>query len=115
MVFSLLVIIIFGFVIGMFVVTFLRIATETRQNNASPRLEVEALITGKRTNSTHHSDPNNLAMSHTDTTYFVTFQVASGDRMEFHVRGQEYGMMAEGDRGILRFQGTRFLEFERKF
>lgn len=27
--------------------------------------------------------------------------------------GREYGMLAEGDRGILHFQGTRYLGFDR--
>ena len=52
-------------------------------------------------------------MSHTSTTYYATFQVESGDRMEFSVSGAEYGMLAEGDQGSLTFQGTRYLGFER--
>lgn len=54
-------------------------------------------------------------MHHTtySTSYFVTFQVESGDRMELHVAGHEYGMLIEGDRGKLTFQGTRYLGFER--
>ncbi len=43
----------------------------------------------------------------------MTFQVESGDRMEFSVTGSEYGMLAEGDTGKLSFQGTRYLSFER--
>ena len=43
----------------------------------------------------------------------MTFQVESGDRMEFHVPGNEYGLLAEGDAGRLSFQGTRYLAFER--
>ncbi len=45
--------------------------------------------------------------------YYVTFEVESGDRIEFAVRGQDYGMLVEGDTGRLSFQGTRFLDFER--
>ena len=48
------------------------------------------------------------------TTYYVTFQVASGDRMELCVGGPEYGMLVEGDFGDLSFQGTRYLGFQRK-
>jgi hypothetical protein len=51
---------------------------------------------------------------HTSTTYYVTFQVESGDRMEFHVSGEEYGLLVEGDYGDLSFQGTRYLGFVRK-
>ena len=43
----------------------------------------------------------------------LTFQVDSGDRMEFSVTGQDYGMLIEGDRGTLSFQGTRYQGFER--
>lgn len=44
----------------------------------------------------------------------MTFQVESGDRMEFHVSGEEYGLLIEGDFGDLSFQGTRYLSFVRK-
>ena len=47
------------------------------------------------------------------TWYYVTFQVESGDRMEFSVGGTDFGMLAEGDHGNLSFQGTRYLSFER--
>ena len=55
-------------------------------------------------------------MGHTSasTTYYVTFEVASGDRMELRLQGHEYGLIVEGDRGELTFQGTRFLGFTRK-
>lgn len=54
-------------------------------------------------------------MTTADTSYYVTFQVESGDRMELSVNGSEYGMLAEGDEGKLSFQGTRYLGFEREF
>ena len=38
----------------------------------------------------------------------------SGDRIELKVSGKEYGMLVEQDSGILTFQGTRYLDFERK-
>lgn len=47
------------------------------------------------------------------TSCYAAFQVESGDRMEFHVGGAEYGMLAEGDAGKLTFQETRYLGFER--
>ena len=52
--------------------------------------------------------------SSASTTYYVTFEFESGDRSEFRVSGQEYGMLADEDLGILTFQGTRYLSFERK-
>lgn len=56
-----------------------------------------------------------MPVSHsTSTSYYVTFEVESGDRMELHVSGSEYGMLAEGDYGQLTFQGTRYLDFVRR-
>lgn len=83
------------------------------KNNNSPRLTVPAEIVTKRTNVSHHHGAGEHHHHHTSTTYYVTFQVESGDRMEFHVHGHEYGMLIEGDRGNLTFQGTRYLGFER--
>lgn len=78
-------------------------------------------IVAKRQNTTHHNHPNAGDASgahgyHTtsSTTYYVTFQVESGDRMELAVTGSEYGMLAEGDEGKLTFQGTRYLAFDRE-
>lgn len=105
---------VFLIVIAIFIITFVQGITQWNKNNHSPRLTVPALITGKRTNVTHHHDANNHTMSHTSTTYYVTFQVESGDRMEFIVSGQEYGKLAEGDMGMVTFQGTRYLGFERQ-
>ena len=65
-------------------------------------------------NSHHHSDGTGANGYHTSTSYYATFEVESGDRMEFHLSGSEYGMLAEGDMGKLRFQGTRYLGFERQ-
>lgn len=110
-------VIVFIIVIGGFVVTFVRGAGEWHQNNQSPRLEVEATVIAKGINVSHHmnaGDASGMHGTHTSTSYYVTFQVASGDRMEMHLSGQEYGMLAEGDTGKLSFQGTRYLGFQRK-
>ena len=83
------------------------------KNNNSPKLTVPVTIVAKRTNVSHHHHAGENHHHHTSTTYYVTFQVESGDRMEFHVPGHEYGMLIEGDTGSLTFQGTRYLGFER--
>ncbi len=51
--------------------------------------------------------------SHASTSYYVTFEVESGSRMEFQIDGSQYGLIAEGDSGKLTFQGSRYLGFER--
>ena len=102
----------FALVFGMILVTMFRGLAQWNKNNHSPRLTVDARIVAKRTNvSRHRNAGSNL--HHTSTTYYVTFQVESGDRFELQMQGQEYGLLVEGDQGRLTFQGTRYLGFER--
>jgi hypothetical protein len=115
---GILVTVMFVFVLGMFVVIAVKGISQWNKNNHSPRLTVPATVVAKRTNVSHHHHNHGTAgMHHTgsSTTYYVTFQVESGDRMELHMAGSEFGMLVEGDRGMLTFQGTRYLGFERKF
>ena len=81
------------------------------KNNASPRLTVPAKVVSKR--SSHHHHHHAHGGMHHSTSYYVTFEVESGDRMELSLSGHEYGLLAEGDTGHLSFQGTRYLSFER--
>lgn len=50
----------------------------------------------------------------TTTTYYVTFEFDNQERRELTVSGPEYGMLVEGDVGILEFQGTQYHGFERE-
>lgn len=106
--------IVFVLIIGAFVFTAVKGIGTWNKNNNSPRLIVSAVVVAKRTNVSHHhhggSDSHHMSSS---TWYYATFQVESGDRMEFSVDGAEYGLLAEGDQGKLSFQGTRYLSFER--
>lgn len=107
---------VFFLVIAVFVVTVIRGISQWNKNNHSPRLTVEATVVAKRTQVSHHhhgGGAHHAGHTTTSTSYYVTFQVESGDRMELHVDGYEYGMLVEGDRGRLSFQGTRYLGFER--
>ena len=100
----------FILVFGIFIVTIVRGIGQWNKNNNSPRLTVPATVVSKRTNVSHHHHDHH---THHSTSYYVTFQVDSGDRMELHMTGQAYGMLVEGDKGNLTFQGTRYLGFER--
>lgn len=104
-------------VIGMFIVTFVKGISTWNKNNHSPRLTVDSRVVAKRTEVSHHHHGGagtNAVHNTSSTYYYLTFEVESGDRMEFLVSGNEYGMLAEGDYGKLTFQGTRYLGFERK-
>lgn len=115
-VFGIMFTLVFVLVIGVFIVVAVKGISQWNKNNRSPRLTVPATIVSKRANvSHHHHNHTGTGMHHTttSTTYYVTFQVESGDRIELHVAGNEYGMLIEGDHGKLTFQGTRYLGFER--
>ncbi|MBS4174366.1 DUF2500 domain-containing protein [Bacillus sp. FJAT-49736] len=103
---------IFGFifilVLGIFIIAIFGGISQWRKNNKSPRISVPAIVKTKRSSVSHHDDSSS-------TSYYVTFEYESGDRSEFHVRSSDYSQLAEGDTGILTFQGTRFLGFERKY
>ncbi|WP_055108039.1 DUF2500 domain-containing protein [Paenibacillus ihumii] len=81
-------------------------------NSKQPLLTVQTVIVGKRTEVSHRHNTE-TSVSQSDSKYYITFEVESGDRLEFPVSGYEYGQCAEGDRGKLSFQGNRYLGFER--
>ena len=106
----------FLLVFGMVIFVMISNLRQWNKNNHSPRLTVDATVVTKRTSVSHHHHDGAGGGGHTthSTSYYATFQVESGDRMELNLSGQEYGLLAEGDRGKLTFQGTRYLGFERE-
>lgn len=107
----------FMFVFGMIIVRIVQGIGQWSRNNASPVLTVDACLVTKRMDVSHHQhqDAGTNHMHYTShTTYYATFEVESGDRLEFVVSGHEYAQLAEQDIGKLKFQGTRYLGFEEK-
>lgn len=115
-VFMALFILVFLMILGTFLAMLLRGIGQWSRDNRAPRLTVGALVAAKRTNVSHHRHSGAGGVGHTasSTTYYATFEVESGDRMELQLSGQDYGLLAEGDRGYLTFQGSRYLGFERE-
>lgn len=106
--------IMFVLVFGIIIVTIIKGISEWSSNNKEPVLSVICKVVAKRTNVTRHTNNHNNHMhSHNSTSYYATFEVESGDRLEFTVSGKEYGMLVEGDIGKLVFQGTRYDSFDR--
>ena len=99
----------------MIVVTLIRGISQWNSNNHSPVLTVEAMVTSKRQEVSHrHSNQDTMDTYTNFTSYYATFQVESGDRLELRMSGREFGTLAEGDKGKLTFQGTRYRGFERR-
>ena len=111
-IFGLLFAVMFCFVFGFILFVIIKSLSQWNKNNHAPRLTVPATIVAKRGHTTSHHHAGDMHHHHS-TTYYVTFQVESGDRMELQLAGHQFGLIVEGDRGKLTFQGTRFLNFER--
>lgn len=98
----------FVLVVGLMVVMVIRNVAEWSRNNASPRLSSPATVVAKRERHYNHRNGGG------STTYYATFEFESGDRLELRLPDRDAGLLAEGDRGMLHFQGTRFLGFDRQ-
>ena len=98
--FTALVFLMFGITLCGFLLALIRWLVQWGKNQRAPRLTVEARITAKRMHVTHAHHAGGIngmqTMSSSMTSYYVTFEVESGDRMELRVNGAEYGQLAEG-------------------
>lgn len=111
--------IIFAVVVGLILYQIVRGIAQWHYNNQQPIRSIPARIVAKRTHksSSVHTPPHGNDSMHihhsTSTSYYITFECTDGNRLEFSVRGNHYGLLAEGDSGILTHQGTRYKSFER--
>ena len=92
-------------VIGVFIASIVKGASQWSRNNNSPDVTENATVVAKRTEVWGHE--------HAHTHYYVTFQLENGERLELPVKGTEYGMLSESDHGRLSHQGTRYHGFQR--
>ncbi|MGD9568760.1 MAG: DUF2500 domain-containing protein [Sedimentibacter sp.] len=106
--------IMFFLVFGIIIFSVIKNIQVNMHNNKQPIIPVQAKIVAKRYDVTHHNHGNAGNMHHSSRTwYYATFEMTNGERMEFQIPSQEFGLLAEGDEGTLQFQGTRFISFTR--
>ena len=110
--FSIMFFIVFALIVGTIIINAIKGISEWSNNNKQPILDINCKVVSKRISVSHTNSHTDTSAS-SNTSYYVTFEFESKDRTEFCVNGKEYGMIAEGDYGKLKFQGTRFLEFNR--
>ena len=86
-----------------------RVNVEEKQGR-KPVYNIQAEVKAKRT--LIEADPENPTIPR--TRYFVTFHKRDGIRVEMEVPGEDYGLAAEGDEGILVYtKGDEFIVFKR--
>jgi hypothetical protein len=95
-------------VVGIVLYRLVQGGAQWQQNNASPELTVAAKVVTKRQDTDGGRNDTSVR-----TSYFATFELLSGERLELPVPGGQFGLLAEGDQGQLTHQGTRFKGFER--
>lgn len=92
----------------LFVLILYVIIKAIKNNSQSAQLTVQATVIGKRTRYyLREGFPGN-------EIYYVSFEIKGGDRVELNTTARDYGILFEGDRGLLTFRGSYFLEFQRK-
>lgn len=86
-----------------------KVNVEEREGR-KPIYNIQAEIKGKRT--LFEADPENPGVP--KTRYFMTFHKRDGIRVEMEVPGEDYGLAAEGDEGVLVYsKGDEFIVFKR--
>lgn len=109
-----------GFIACCFIAVFATIVVqatcgiaEWSRNNGLPVEESAACVVAKRTEMSGGGHSHHHHHGRVRTHYYAAFELKSGDRMEFAVPGREFGVLVEGDEGLLTHQGTRYHAFRR--
>lgn len=116
--FDILVVLFFVCFFGVIGYVVVKGVVQWNRNNHSPLINVPATVIAKRADVSSHRYANDFSGVHgyrttSSTDYYITFQTESGERIEFSVEDSEYGLLIEGDEGVLSYQGTRYLGFKR--
>lgn len=109
--FNIIFTIIFVLISTMFIITIVKSIRTGVKNSNSPKETLSVQVVSKRVHSWAHGGSNMHRSAR--TSYYATFELENGDRKELPISGRTYGEIVEGDVGMLTFQGTRFLNFER--
>ena len=87
------------------------------RNNKSEKMCQVATVFEKRIHTYWSSTSLQHGFSNRkEYLYYATFQLENGEYIEFclNYRKSEYNRLKKGDKGLLRFQGTRYLGFQKK-
>lgn len=117
--FEILPIVIFIFMLGITGFLVIQVLKSWRgylYNSTQPEQTASGRVMDKRTafraSTTVH--PHGTGGTRVRTYYFVTFEFPNGDRKEFSVNANGYGLLAVGDSGELAYQGNWLLRFTRQ-
>jgi hypothetical protein len=92
---------------GFIVYLIRRAQAEQARIDKLPISTAAASVVAKRTETSGRS--NGLVR----TRYYATFELVNGERLELQIQ-DGFGLLSEGDYGMLTYQGPRFKEFRRE-
>lgn len=105
----------FLLVCGLVLYTMIRSIAYYIRNATSPVLTARAKVLSKRFEVARHAHRQGDHVYHsTSTSYYATFELENGERIELVMNGKQYGLLLEGDRGLLTYQGEWYKDFERE-
>ena len=109
---------VFAAIFGFIIYAFTHASKQNQQNRNAPRLTANAKVIAKRTDVRTHAKVGDFRLNVMDggmshTFYFAAFEFESGDRIELELPGELFGLLTEGDTGLLTYQGTVCLGFSR--
>jgi hypothetical protein len=107
-------VVIAGFIALGFVAILGTIVWKTVSTLTKPRQTVQATCVGKRQSQSSGTPATGDSPGTSGSSwYYATFELIDGTRMELHCSGRDYGMLVEGDRGPLTYQGDVLRSFSR--
>ena len=101
--------IIFIAIISIIILTIVSNIKQYAANKSKPVETLPARIIAKRP---HTWGGTGDTSAH--TSYYMTFEIENGERLEMPVNDHLYGMNVEGDTGMLTHQGTQMISFQRE-
>ena len=107
-IFAIVFVTIFVTIFGAILFAIVRGLIQWSRNNKLPLTTVPATVISRRNHRSSGTDTSSGS-----TSYYVTFELRGGERLEFPMLGNQFGLLAEGDRGRLTHQGTRYKGFDR--
>ena len=99
----------FVIVFGGIIYVLVRAISQVSYNSSQPVEVVATTIVGKRT-STRGGGGDSMVT----TSNYVTSETEDGVRRQLSLGGSEYGLLVEGDKGMLSSQGSHYKGFHRE-
>ena len=102
--------VVLGLIVGLFIRSLIASGKKNEIYGEDEIGEIQsesATVVSKRIETSKNNDIGDIK--------YIAFQFSNGERKEFAIKdGAKFGMLVEGDNGVLNFRGKQFVDFLRK-